>query len=143
MISQSQIEQYNDEGYTIVENVFSADELNPILDEFEDIVDDYANKAFEAGKISNKHSDKDVFKRLAALEYDFKGSSVLIHHRGELKPALANLWGSKKLLDMVENWVGKDISGHPEYNLPKEKSIKYLKQFDGDVYLTILFLDPD
>ena len=34
MISQSQIEQYNDEGYTIVENVFSAEELNPILDEF-------------------------------------------------------------------------------------------------------------
>ena len=87
MISQSQIEQYNDEGYTIVENVFSSDELNPILDEFEEIVDDYANKAFEAGKITDKHSDKDVFKRLAALEYDFKGSSVLIHHRGELKPA--------------------------------------------------------
>ena len=48
MISRSQIEQYNDEGYTIVENVFSADELNPILDEFEEIVEDYANKAFEA-----------------------------------------------------------------------------------------------
>jgi ectoine hydroxylase-related dioxygenase (phytanoyl-CoA dioxygenase family) len=117
MISRSQIEQYNDEGYTIVENVFSVDELNPILDEFEEIVEDYANKAFEAGKISNKHSDKDVFKRLAALEYDFKGSSVLIHHRGELKPALANLWGSKKLLDMVENWIGKDISGHPVWNI--------------------------
>ena len=117
MISQSQIEQYNDEGYTIVENVFTAEELNPILDEFEEIVDDYANKAFEAGKITDKHSDKDVFKRLAALEYDFKGSSVLIHHRGELKPALANLWGSKKLLDMVENWVGKDISGHPVWNI--------------------------
>jgi uncharacterized protein (UPF0248 family) len=30
---------------------------------------------------------------------------------------LANLWGSKKLLDMVENWVGKDISGHPVWNI--------------------------
>ena len=35
----------------------------------------------------------------------------------ELKPELANLWGSKKLLDMVENWVGKDISGHPVWNI--------------------------
>ena len=25
--------------------------------------------------------------------------------------------GSKKLLDMVENWVGKDISGHPVWNI--------------------------
>ena len=95
MISKEQIEQYKEEGYTIVEDVFDNDELNPILNEFDEIVDDFAEKAFQAGKIQNKHDDKDVFKRLAALEKDFKGSSVLIHHRGELKPALANLWGSK------------------------------------------------
>ena len=117
MISKEQIEQYKEEGYTIVEDVFDKDELNPILNEFDEIVDDFAEKAFQAGKIQNKHDDKDVFKRLASLEKDFKGSSVLIHHRGELKPALANLWGSKKLLDMVENWVGKDISGHPVWNI--------------------------
>ena len=38
MISDAQIKQYNEEGYTIVENVFSMDELNPILNEFEEIV---------------------------------------------------------------------------------------------------------
>ena len=117
MISQDHIDQYNDEGYTIVENVFSKEELKPVLNEFEDIVDEYAEKAFNAGKISNKHSDKDVFKRLAALEKDFKGSSVLIHTKGQLRPELANLWASPKLLDIVENWVGKDISGHPVWNI--------------------------
>ena len=117
MISTAQIDQYNKEGFTIVENVFTQDELQPVLDEFEQIVDTFAESAFSASKISNKHSDKNVFKRLAALENDFKGSSVLIHHKGELKPALANLWGSNKLLDMVEHWVGKDISGHPVWNI--------------------------
>ena len=72
MISDAQIKQYNEEGYTIVENVFNMDELNPILNEFEEIVEDFANKAFQAGKITNKHEDKDVFKRLAALEKDLK-----------------------------------------------------------------------
>ena len=117
MFTQKNIEQYNDEGYTIVENVFSSDELQPILNEFDEIVEDFAERAFKAEKISNKHNDKDVFKRLAALEKDFPGSSVLVHHRGELKPELAKLWGSKKLLDIVENWVGKDISGHPVWNI--------------------------
>ena len=42
MISDAQIKQYNEEGYTIVENVFSMDDLNPILNEFEEIVDDFA-----------------------------------------------------------------------------------------------------
>ena len=110
MISQSQVDQYINEGYTIVKNVFNMDELNPILNEFSDIVDEFATKAFEAGKISNKHEDKDVFKRLVALEKDFPGSSVLIHHKGELRPELANLWGSQKLLDMVEKLIEKDIS---------------------------------
>ena len=41
MISDAQIKQYNEEGYTIVENVFSMDDLNPILNEFEEIVDDF------------------------------------------------------------------------------------------------------
>ena len=62
MISKEQIEQYNEEGYTIVEDVFDKDELNPILNEFDEIVDDFAEKAFQAGKIQNKHDDKDVFK---------------------------------------------------------------------------------
>lgn len=117
MITNAQIEQYNQDGYTIVENVFSQNDLQPVLDEFEEIVDTFAERAYSAGKIANKHSDKDVLKRLAALEKDFSGSSVLIHHKGELKPALANLWGSDKLLDMVEHWVGKDISGHPVWNI--------------------------
>ena len=55
MISDAQIKQYNEEGYTIVENVFNMDELNPILNEFDEIVDDFAEKAFQAGKIKNKH----------------------------------------------------------------------------------------
>lgn len=117
MIKQENIEQYNEEGYTIVDNVFSLDELNPILNEFAEIVDNFANRAFDAGKISNKHDNKDVFKRLAALEKDFPGSSVLIHHKGELKPELAKLWGSEKLLDIIEKWVGKDIAGHPVWNI--------------------------
>ena len=103
MISQDHVDQYNDEGYTIVENLFSMEELQPVLNEFDDIVDEYAEKAFSAGKITNKHSDKDVFKRLAALEKDFKGSSVLIHTKGQLRPELAKLWASPKLLDIVEN----------------------------------------
>ena len=65
MITKDNIDQYNEEGYTIVEDVFSNDELNPVLKEFDEIVDIFANEAFDAGKISNKHEDKNVFKRIS------------------------------------------------------------------------------
>ena len=38
MINSNQVAQYNEEGYTIVENVFSNDELQPVLDEFDEIL---------------------------------------------------------------------------------------------------------
>ena len=76
MISKSQIEQYNEEGYTIVEDVFNMDELNPILNEFEEIVEDFANKAFQAGKITNKHEDKDDNNDVD----DTKGGVLIDYH---------------------------------------------------------------
>ena len=37
-------------------------EIKPVLDEFEEIVDSFAESAFSAGKITNKHSDKGIVK---------------------------------------------------------------------------------
>ena len=47
MISNAQIDQYNKEGFTIVENVFTQDELQPVLDEFEQIVDTFSESALQ------------------------------------------------------------------------------------------------
>ena len=89
MITKEQVKQYHQEGYTIVENVFGDNELNPVLNEFEEIVNDLAERAFLHQKIKNKYENENVFKRLAKIESEFRGASVLIHHNGELKPNLA------------------------------------------------------
>ena len=52
LITSDQIKQYNQDGYVIVENVFSEQELKPVLKQFEDIVDEFVEKAFAAKKIS-------------------------------------------------------------------------------------------
>ena len=50
LITSDQIKQYNQDGYVIVENVFSEQELKPVLKEFEDIVDEFVEKALSCGK---------------------------------------------------------------------------------------------
>ncbi len=47
LITSDQIKQYNQDGYVIVENVFSEQELKPVLKEFEDIVDEFDSKNIE------------------------------------------------------------------------------------------------
>ena len=92
MITREQVKQYLQEGYTIVENVFGDNELDPVLNEFEEIVNDLAEHFFT--KIKNKYENENVFKRLAKI-VEFQGASVLIHHKGEFKPG--KIMGFKKV----------------------------------------------
>ena len=50
MTLKQNIEQFNEEEFTIVEDVFIDDELQPILNEFEEIVEQFSNRAYEAKK---------------------------------------------------------------------------------------------
>ena len=60
MITEEQVKQYHQEGYTIVENVFGDNELDPVLNEFEEIVNDLAERAFLHQKIKNKYENENV-----------------------------------------------------------------------------------
>ena len=112
-LSEDQVQQYMDDGFLLVEDVFTADELRPVMDEFEDIVDEWAERLSAAGKIGDKHEGEDLYTRLASLEKEWSGIAPLIHNREQTRPGLAKLWSSDNLLDMVEQFIGPDISGHP------------------------------
>jgi len=116
-LSEEQLKQYHADGFLIVHNVFTKQELEPLQAEVDQLVDDLARRLKKAGKITNLHEDKGFYHRLTALEADFPGAAVLIHIGGILKPALAGVWSSPNLLDMVEQIIGPEILGHPVWNL--------------------------
>ena len=116
-LSPDQLKQYHDDGFLIVRDVFDRQELAPLKEEINQQVDELAQGLFQAGKITNLHEDKDFYHRLTALERDYPGAAVLIHIGGVLKPQLAALWSSPKLLDMIEQLLGSEIVGHPVWNL--------------------------
>ena len=116
-LTTQQVEQYREDGFLIVRDLFRPEELQPVMDEISGLVDDLARDLHGAGKITDMHADRGFFERLTCLERDFKGAAVLIHTRGHLGPRLANLWSSPKLLDIVEQFIGPDIAGHPVWNI--------------------------
>ena len=116
-LSPDQLKQYHDDGFLIVRDVFDRQELAPLKEEINQQVDELAQGLFQAGKITNLHEDKDFYHRLTALERDYPGAAVLIHIGGVLRPQLAALWSSPKLLDMIEQLLGSEIVGHPVWNL--------------------------
>jgi len=116
-LSEEQLRQYDADGFLVVRDVFTKEELAPLQREIDGLVDDLARRLQRAGKITNLHEDKGFYERLTALEKDFPGAAVLIHIGGILKPALAALWSSPKLLEMIEQILGPEVVGHPVWNL--------------------------
>ena len=112
-LTDDEVKRYFEDGFLIVEDVFNDEELAPILHDFADMVDVWANKLYESGRIADRHEGEDVYTRLASLEKEWPNAAALIHWREEMRPALSRLWNSAKLLDMVEQFIGPDIVGHP------------------------------
>ena len=112
-LSDEEVHQYFDDGFLIVEDVFTQEQLQPVLDDFAAMVDRWADKLYEGGKIGDKHAGEDVYTRLASLEKEWPNAAALVHWRAGMQPALSKVWASDKLLDMVEQFIGPDIVGHP------------------------------
>ncbi|MGO8688797.1 MAG: phytanoyl-CoA dioxygenase family protein [Thermoguttaceae bacterium] len=117
LLSKDQIRQYHEDGFLIVPNFFSREQLQPVIQWINSVVDDLAERLYAAGKIRDKHADADFYTRLTKLEKEFPGAAVLVHIYGILGQPLADLWGCKQLLDVVEQVLGPEIAGHPVWNL--------------------------
>ncbi|XP_031575072.1 uncharacterized protein LOC116308732 [Actinia tenebrosa] len=116
-LSQEQLQQYFDEGYVLVTKFFTDEELQPVIEAINALVDEVAERLYKAGKITNKHEDASFNDRLTLLEKEFPGAAILVHKIGFMPKAFQDLWSNERLLNVVEQMIGPDIAGHPVWNL--------------------------
>jgi hypothetical protein len=116
-LTDTQLCQFQDDGFLIVRDFFSQEQLQPVVGWINGLVDDLAERLYAAGKIRDKHAGEGFYTRLTKLEEEFPGAAVLIHIGGVLGQPLADLWGAKELLDVIEQILGPEIAGHPVWNL--------------------------
>lgn len=117
MLSNSQLDQYLSQGFLIVPDLFSDEELQPVIDAINEKVAALADKLYASGRIEDRFENEGFLTRLTKLEQAFPGSAVLIHTGGILPKAFADIWSSKRLLDIIEQVLGPEIAGHPVWNL--------------------------
>jgi hypothetical protein len=116
-LTGDQLLQYQDDGFLILPGFFSDAELAPLVAEVNALVDGLAKRLHAAGLLRDIHADAGFDTRLALLEAEYPGAAVLIHIGGILGPALAHLWETPRLLDIIAQIIGPDIAGHPVWNL--------------------------
>ncbi|XP_078680911.1 phytanoyl-CoA dioxygenase domain-containing protein 1 homolog [Branchiostoma floridae x Branchiostoma belcheri] len=116
-LDDDQLRQFFEEGFVLVKGFLKPEELQPVRDDIDRLVDDLAERLFKAGKIKDKHKDAGLFKRLTLLERDFPGTAVILHKTGKLPKSFRDLWSNERLLNVMEQLVGPEVAGNPIWNL--------------------------
>ena len=109
-----QVDQYFNDGFIIIPNLFTKNELVPVVEAINECVDVVANNyLFKGRKITDKAEKAGFYKRLILFEKQFPGRAVLVHKQGYLPVAFHNIWANERLLNIVEQFIGPEIARHP------------------------------
>ena len=120
------LEQLDDEGYAVVDDVLDPDtDFAPLLDEYNQVLDDIASRLVDEGVLRSTHAELPFESRLIAVcqesgknfpqHFDFtlpqKGiTQDTPIHTG---PAVFRVLTKPRLLDLVEQVVGGEIYSNP------------------------------
>ena len=67
-LSQQQIEQFQKEGYLIVEDLFDpAADIDPIIEEYKSVLDNLSNELYANHEISSTYADLPFGQRLIEI----------------------------------------------------------------------------
>jgi len=125
-LSSAQLEQFEREGYLMVENVLDpATDLQPVIDEYNGILDGLVDGLIAEGTLTQRYSDLPFADRLTQVCMESKRHfsqyfdislpqkgvkyDTPMHHG----PAVFRLLTNPRLLDVVESIVGPEILSNP------------------------------
>jgi phytanoyl-CoA hydroxylase len=150
MLNQRQIEAFKQEGFVVVEQLFSEADFWPLKEEFNAVVQQRARQLYEAGKISDPYESEPFERRLTKIAAERPEIAEALQTRAHKGEALFQFMKHPYILDRVEALLGGEILSHPSYNIhprlpggqttPHQDAGYYLP--DGDATLIVACLIP-
>ena len=116
-VTVEHLKHYEVYGFVILEEFFEEAELLPVIGEIENQVEKFSASLKLRGRISNTYEDYDFYRRMAAIANECDEAPGLFQVGTTMGPALAALWSSAKLLDVVANILGPSIDGGAIWNV--------------------------
>ncbi|MBE7464939.1 MAG: phytanoyl-CoA dioxygenase family protein [Planctomycetes bacterium] len=126
LLTAAQMTQFKEEGYVVVDDVFSASDLQPVIDEVAAEVDRRSRELVAEGKLSRDYAELDFERRLAAISLETPEVARSIWNGTLAGPAFFHLITHPRLLDVAEQFCGPEIIASSVYRLrPKIPQHEY------------------
>jgi ectoine hydroxylase-related dioxygenase (phytanoyl-CoA dioxygenase family) len=122
-LNDRQIQHFEDEGYLIIERLFTDEELQPVIDEVSADLDRRCREAVAAGTLSRTYEEYDFEHRLTCVDAENQTISKSMWDHKLVLPSFFGLMTNSKLLDVAEQFCGPEIIASSVYRLrPKVPS---------------------
>ena len=120
-LTPSEIENYYQNGFLLVEDLLPTAMLDDCLRDVDNVVDKIAHTLYNASLISdlcNMNESINTFNRLTCIEEQYFGASILIHKLGTLYDSFINVWNYDKLLDIAAQLLQSNaVDANPIWNV--------------------------
>ena len=127
MLSKKQVDSFHQNGYLVIEHVLDDEDLLPLEQEYEKLLEQLASQLLQDGKIDSTYSElgfNDRFTRIVAKVPDLidRMNISLPLENGEVDaerycahtgPAVFGLLRNARILDAVESIIGPEIASSP------------------------------
>ncbi len=122
-LDDRQIRQFQDEGYLVLERLFTDAELQPVIDEISADLDQRCQNAVAAGTLSQTYAEFDFEHRLTHVNAENVNIAKSMWDMKVVLPSFFGLMTNPKLLDVAEQFCGPEIIASSVYRLrPKVPS---------------------
>ena len=122
-LTDQQVRHFEDEGYLVIERLFTDAELQPVIDEISADLDKRCREAVAAGKLSRTYEEYDFEHRLAHVNAENQNISKSMWDMKVVLPSFFDLMTNPKLLDVAEQFCGPELIASSVYRLrPKVPS---------------------
>ena len=108
-LSLKQKQQYDEKGYLLLKNIFTDDEISPLVEEIEQSIDEIAISYIEQDKIHSLYENDGFGTRFNRIVNDSEDAYDELVGSVHLGPALFDLLSNHKVLDIVESILGPEI----------------------------------
>lgn len=118
-LTESQLEQYDTQGYLVLENFLSEEDMAPAREAMTQKVDLIAGELLADGLITDVFADEPFPTRLARVFQGLSDQHFLRYGRGwrDRIPGYYHLMSTPKILDVIESLIGGEIFSNPVYNV--------------------------
>jgi len=118
-LTDEQIAFYELEGYLVLPDFLTREDMAPAQEAMEEKVDQIANELFADGLIADRLTSEPFATRLAKLFENLTDKEFLKYGRSwrDRYPGYFKLMSNSKILDAVESLLGPEIFSSPVYNV--------------------------